>query len=468
MSKEKTAAQKLQEELFYTTKPAVDADPESFEKASEFCKGYMAFLDAAKTEREAAKVSEKMLQEAGYQPFEPDKTYPAGAKVYFINRHKCVLAATIGRLPLEKGFHLNIAHVDSPRLDLKPNPLYEDGGLALFKTHYYGGLRKYQWATIPLALHGVIYRQDGNAVELRLGEEEGDPVFCITDLLPHLSAEQNKRPLKEGLKGEELNLVAGSLPIEDQEIKERVKLAAMKLLHEQYGITEKDFIRAELEVVPAQKAREVGFDRALIGAYGHDDRVDAYPALMAEIGVKDPAFTTVCVLTDKEETGSDGNTGLQSDYVFNFLEQLCRCQGADKITAFKASKCLSADVTAAFDPTFPSVSEKRNCAFAGKGITLQKYTGSGGKYSTNDASAEMMAYMMDLLDGAGVAWQTGELGKVDEGGGGTVAKYVSKRDIDTVDIGVPVLSMHAPFEMVSKLDVYMAWRTFDAFNRAEK
>jgi len=468
MSKEKTAAQKLQEELFYTTKPAVDADPESFEKASEFCKGYMAFLDAAKTEREAAKVSEKMLQEAGYQPFEPDKTYPAGAKVYFINRHKCVLAATIGRLPLEKGFHLNIAHVDSPRLDLKPNPLYEDGGLALFKTHYYGGLRKYQWATIPLALHGVIYRQDGSAVELRLGEEEGDPVFCITDLLPHLSAEQNKRPLKEGLKGEELNLVVGSLPIEDQEIKERVKLAAMKLLHEQYGITEKDFIRAELEVVPAQKAREVGFDRALIGAYGHDDRVDAYPALMAEIGVKDPAFTTVCVLTDKEETGSDGNTGLQSDYVFNFLEQLCCCQGADKITAFKASKCLSADVTAAFDPTFPSVSEKRNCAFAGKGITLQKYTGSGGKYGTNDASAEMMAYMMDLLDGAGVAWQTGELGKVDEGGGGTVAKYVSKRDIDTVDIGVPVLSMHAPFEMVSKLDVYMAWRTFDAFNRAEK
>ena len=468
MSKEKTAAQKLQEELFYTPKPAVDADPESFEKASEFCKGYMAFLDAAKTEREAAKVSEKMLQEAGYQPFEPDQTYPAGAKVYFINRHKCVLAATIGRLPLEKGFHLNIAHVDSPRLDLKPNPLYEDGGLALFKTHYYGGLRKYQWATIPLALHGVIYRQDGSAVELRLGEEEGDPVFCITDLLPHLSAEQNKRPLKEGLKGEELNLVVGSLPIEDQEIKERVKLAAMKLLHEQYGITEKDFIRAELEVVPAQKAREVGFDRALIGAYGHDDRVDAYPALMAEIGVKDPAFTTVCVLTDKEETGSDGNTGLQSDYVFNFLEQLCRCQGADKITAFKASKCLSADVTAAFDPTFPSVSEKRNCAFAGKGITLQKYTGSGGKYGTNDASAEMMAYMMDLLDGAGVAWQTGELGKVDEGGGGTVAKYVSKRDIDTVDIGVPVLSMHAPFEMVSKLDVYMAWRTFDAFNRAEK
>ena len=468
MSKEKTAAQKLQEELFYTPKPAVDEDPEALAKAEEFSKGYMAFLDAAKTEREAAAVSEKMLKEAGYQPFESGKTYPAGAKVYTINRNKCVLAATIGRLPLEKGFHLNIAHVDSPRLDLKPNPLYEDGGLALFKTHYYGGLRKYQWGTIPLALHGVIYRQDGSAVELRVGEEEGDPVFCVTDLLPHLSAEQNKRPLKDGLKGEELNLVVGSLPIEDEEIKERVKLATMKLLHERYGITEKDFIRAELEVVPAQKAREIGFDRALIGAYGHDDRVDAYPALMAEIGVKDPAFTTVCVLTDKEETGSDGNTGLQSDYVFNFLERLCRGQGADKIAAFKASKCLSADVTAAFDPTFPSVSEKRNCAFAGKGITLQKYTGSGGKYGTNDASAEMMAYMMDLLDGAGIAWQTGELGKVDEGGGGTVAKYVSKRDIDTVDIGVPVLSMHAPFEMVSKLDVYMAWRTFDAFNRAEK
>ena len=468
MSKEKTAAQKLQEELFYTPKPAVDEDPEALAKAEEFSKGYMAFLDAAKTEREAAAVSEQMLKEAGYQPFEPGKTYPAGAKVYTINRNKCVLAATIGRLPLEKGFHLNIAHVDSPRLDLKPNPLYEDGGLALFKTHYYGGLRKYQWGTIPLALHGVIYRQDGSAVELRVGEEEGDPVFCVTDLLPHLSAEQNKRPLKDGLKGEELNLVVGSLPVEDEEIKERVKLATMKLLHERYGITEKDFIRAELEVVPAQKAREIGFDRALIGAYGHDDRVDAYPALMAEIGVKDPAFTTVCVLTDKEETGSDGNTGLQSDYVFNFLEQLCRGQGADKITAFKASKCLSADVTAAFDPTFPSVSEKRNCAYAGKGITLQKYTGSGGKYGTNDASAEMMAYMMDLLDGAGIAWQTGELGKVDEGGGGTVAKYVSKRDIDTVDIGVPVLSMHAPFEMVSKLDVYMAWRTFDAFNRAEK
>ena len=464
---ENNTVKQLEEALLYSAKPVAELQPDTVALAEEFCRGYKQFLNESKTEREAAALSIRMLQEAGYKPFEPGRRYEAGEKVYYDNRGKCVLAATIGREPLSAGIHMNMSHIDSPRLDLKQMPLYEDGGLALFKTHYYGGLRKYQWTAVPLALHGVLYKAGGEKVEFCVGEKDDDPVFCVTDLLPHLSREQNERTLRNGIRGEELNIVVGSLPIQEEGAKQKVKLFTMQLLNQQYGIVEKDFIRAEIEAVPAHKARDVGFDRALIGAYGHDDRVEAYPALLAEIEVQSPRFTTLCVLTDKEETGSNGTTGLRGDYVFHFIQQLCAAQDADYVACLMASKCLSSDVNAAFDPTFPEVNDRRNCAYAGKGVVLTKYTGSGGKSDTNDASAEMVAYIADLLDDAGVVWQIGELGKVDQGGGGTVAKFVAERNVDTIDIGVPVLSMHAPFELVAKTDVYMAYKAFAAFAAAE-
>lgn len=449
--------------LLYKNDTVADAAPEALAAAQDFCEGYKTFLDHCKTERETVAYSEKLLLEAGYKPFVPGEKLNPGDKVYTINRKKCVLAATVGTKPLDQGFHLNIAHIDSPRLDLRPVPVFEKNGLGYLRTHYYGGVRKYQWPTIPLALHGVIYRADGSAVEICIGEKDDDPVFCITDLLPHLGAKQNAKTLAEGITAEDLNVLIGSQPIADREAEQRVKLNILGMLHEAYGITERDFTRAEIEVVPAHKARDIGLDRAMIGAYGHDDRVDAYPALMAEIGVQNPAYTTVCVLTDKEETGSDGVTGLNSMYTFHFLQQLCQTQGADYIMSCKASKCLSADVTAAYDPTFADAFEPDNGTYAGNGVAIYKYTGSRGKSSTSDASAELVSYLTRLMDRSGIVWQIGEMGKLDLGGGGTVAKYVANQDIDTIDIGVPVLAMHSPFEVVSKADVYMAYRTFKAF-----
>lgn len=449
--------------LLYKNETVADTVPEALSAAQDFCEGYKAFLDNGKTEREVAAYSEKLLLAAGYQPFVPGQKLAAGAKVYTINREKCVLAATIGTKPLDAGFHLNIAHIDSPRLDLRPVPVFEKNGLGYLRTHYYGGVRKYQWPTIPLALHGVVYRADGSKVEICIGEKDDDPVFCITDLLPHLGAKQNAKPLSEGITAEDLNVLIASNPIADKDAEQRVKLSVLGMLNEAYGITERDFTRAEIEVVPAHKARDIGLDRAMIGAYGHDDRVDAYPALMAEIGTQNPTYTTVCVLTDKEETGSDGVTGLQSMYTFHFLQQLCAAQGADYIAACKAGKCLSADVTAAFDPTFADAFEPDNGTYAGCGVAIYKYTGARGKSGTSDASAELVSYLTGLMDKNHVAWQIGEMGKLDLGGGGTVAKFVANQDIDTIDIGVPVLSMHSPFEVVSKADVYMAYLTFKAF-----
>lgn len=449
--------------LLYKNEKVADLAPDTLKAAQEFCEGYKAFLDNGKTEREVTAYSEKLLVEAGYKPFVPGEKLEAGAKVYTINRSKCVLAATIGTKSLEEGFHLNIAHIDSPRLDLRPVPVFEKNGLGYLRTHYYGGVRKYQWPTIPLALHGVVYRADGTKVDICIGEKEDDPVFCITDLLPHLGAKQNAKPLGEGITAEDLNVLIASQPIADKDAEQRVKLNVLGMLNEAYGITERDFTRAEIEVVPAHKARDIGLDRAMIGAYGHDDRVDAYPALMAEIGVKAPVYTTVCVLTDKEETGSDGVTGLQSMYTFHFLQQLCQAQGADYISACKAAKCLSADVTAAFDPTFADAFEPDNGTYAGNGVAIYKYTGARGKSGTSDASAELVSYLTGLMDRNGVVWQIGEMGKLDLGGGGTVAKYVANQDIDTIDIGVPVLAMHSPFEVVSKEDVYMAYLAFKAF-----
>ena len=451
------------EKLLYKNETVADCMPDQMAAAHEFCEGYKQFLNDAKTEREVVAYSEDLLRAAGYKPFVPGQQLNPGDKVYVINRKKCVLAATIGQKSLAEGFHMNIAHVDAPRLDLRPVPLFEKNKLAYLRTHYYGGVRKYQWATIPLSIHGVVYRADGTCAEICIGENPSDPVFCITDLLPHLAAKQNEKKLPEAITGENLNILFGSDPIEDKDVENRVKLNVLGMLNETYGITEHDFTRAEIEIVPAFTARDVGLDRSMIGAYGHDDRVDAYPALMAEITTTAPAHTTVCVLTDKEEVGSDGVTGLNSMYTFHFLQQLCQTQGVDYITACKASKCLSADVTAAYDPSYADAFEPDNGTYAGRGVAIYKYTGSRGKSSTSDASAELVNYLTHLMDSNNIVWQIGEMGKIDLGGGGTVAKYVANQDIDTIDIGVPVLSMHSPFEVVSKADVYMAYLTFKAF-----
>ena len=464
---EKLTAKEYAEKLLYTPEYAADKQADVKEKAAAFAEGYKKFMDSAKTEREAAVVSEQMLLAAGYKAFEPKKAYAPGEKVYFIQENKAVVAATIGQKPYEEGFRLVIAHIDCPRLDLRPNPLYESDHMSYFRTHYYGGIRKYQWATIPLAIHGVFTRADGSSVNFAIGEDENDPVFCITDLLPHLGAEQNARPLKDGIKAEELNILIGSDAVDDENVKEAVKLNTMILLNEKYGITEKEFMRAEIEITPAYKSRDVGFDRSMVGGYGHDDRVDAYPALMAEIETKNPAYTTVCVLTDKEEIGSDGVTGMQSMYAFHFMQELCRAAGQDDILAFRHSVCLSADVTAAYDPTWASAFEPMNGTYAGRGVAIFKYTGGGSKGSASDACAELVSDITRMLDNGNVAWQIGELGRLDLGGGGTIAKYVANRGIPVLDIGVPVLSMHAPFEVIHKNDLYMAYRAFSLFNNAQ-
>ncbi len=462
MSK-KTKAQELQEQLTWTFPHIGKDSPEQIEKASQYCEGYKAFLNAGKTERECVKAAVKMLKKAGYRPFDRNASYEPGDKVYYVNRGKALIATTFGKKPLTEGVRINGAHIDSPRLDLKPNPLYEKDEIAFFKTHYYGGIRKYQWGTIPLAIHGVVVKKNGETVDICIGEDETDPVFCVTDLLPHLSAKQNERPLKDGLKGEELNIVIGSLPYQEEDIKEPVKLMALSLLNERYKITEKDFFRAELELVPAVKARDVGLDASMIGAYGQDDRVCAYTALTAEMDAKKPAHTTVTILTDKEETGSDGNTGLNSDYVLHYIEDLAGQAGVPVRDVLRNSLCLSSDVNAAYDPTFPDVYEGRNSSYINKGCVLTKYTGARGKSGSNDASAETMAKVIGIMEEEGVYWQAGELGAVDAGGGGTIAKLVAHMNVDTVDLGVPILSMHSPFELSSKLDVYNTYKAFKAF-----
>lgn len=462
---EKTGKELAKELTWQFPRIAKEA-PEQIQEAFDYCENYKTFLNQAKTEREFVTEAVKLLTEAGYVPFETGKTYEAGQKIYEINRRKALLMTTFGTESLDKGVRFNIAHIDSPRLDLKPNPMYEKSELAYLKTHYYGGIRKYQWAVMPLAMHGVVAKKDGTLIDICIGEEEGDPVFCVTDLLPHLAADQNERKLKDGIKGEELNIVIGSLPFADcEDVKEPVKLLALSLLNDKYGITEKDFIRAEIEMVPAVKAVDVGLDRSMVGAYGQDDRVCAYTALTAEIDAKQPRYTTVTVLADKEEIGSVGNTGLNSDFVLHYIEYLAQAAGVDYKTVLKNSLCLSADVNAAYDPTFSQVYEENNSCYLGKGCVLTKYTGARGKSGSSDASAETMAKMVDIMDENGVFWQIGELGAVDMGGGGTVACFVAGMDVDVVDLGVPILSMHSPFELSSKLDIYNTYKAFQAFNR---
>jgi len=464
MEEKNSVSKELKEKLFLQRKNGyrrIDAEEEKAIFA--FAEDYKRFLDVAKTEREAVIEAVKTLEANGFTEYKKGMKLNAGDKVYRNNRGKAVIAAVIGTAPIEEGVRLCAAHIDSPRLDLKQNPLYEDNELALFKTHYYGGIKKYQWTTIPMSLHGVIVKADGTSVTVNIGEDENDPVFCVTDLLPHLATEQMSRTATKLVRGEDLNLIIGSIPFRDDEASEAVKLNIMNLLFEKYGITEDDFISSELEAVPAFKARDIGFDRSLIGGYGHDDRCCAYPALRAVADCSEPVHTVVTVLTDKEETGSDGNTGLCSAYLKYFIADIAETLGSSGRSVLSASECLSADVNAAFDPTFPEVNEKNNAAFVNKGVCITKYTGARGKSGTSDASAEFAGKIRRLMNSKNVVWQTGELGKVDAGGGGTVAAYIANLDVDTIDMGVPVLSMHAPYEVISKLDLYMAYKAFAAF-----
>ncbi len=454
----------MKKELFYEPKHAMEIVDDAVVKAADdFCEGYKKYLDEAKIERETVDFFVKEAETKGYTEFDRTKKYAAGDKVYYNNRGKAIILCVFGKKSIAEGVKISAAHIDSPRLDLKPNPLYEDSSLAFFKTHYYGGIKKYQWTAIPLALHGVIVKANGESVKVCIGEDDNDPQFVITDLLPHLAADQMKQTMSDGIKGEQLNILIGSRPFSKDEGADKVKLNIMKILNEKYGIVEGDFLSAELELVPAFKARDIGLDRSLIGAYGHDDKVCAYPAAQAIFDVEDPQFTCLTVLADKEETGSDGNTGLHSSYMKYFISDLAVMEGVEPWRVMSASECLSADVNAAYDPNFPEVSERKNSSFVNNGVVITKYTGARGKGGTSDASAEYMGKIRRMLNANDVVWQIGELGKVDAGGGGTVAMYVANLDIDTIDLGVPVLSMHAPLEVVSKLDVYMAYKAFKVF-----
>ena len=460
---EKLTGKELQKALSYSVEHIAKVDASMTEKSFAFCEPYKEFLTKSKTERLAAQSILKIAKENGYVEFVPGKEYKAGDKVYVDNRGRAVILSTIGQKTVDNGVSVVASHIDSPRLDVKPNPLYESSEIAYFKTHYFGGVKRYQWATLPLAIHGVVIKTTGEKVEIHIGEDPSDPVFCLTDLLPHLAKDQRERKMADVIRGEEMNIVLASLPYQGEDLKDAVKLTALVYLYEKYGITERELLNAELELVPAGGARDVGFDRSLIGSYGHDDRVCAYPAEQAIFSIENPDYTAITVLTDKEETGSDGNTGLQSSYLVYFINDLAKANGIDGYRVLSKSECLSADVNSAYDPTFNSVFEKNNTSYLNKGVVITKYTGARGKSGTSDASAEYMGKIRNMLDKAGVVWQIGELGKVDAGGGGTVAKYIANLDVDVVDLGVPVLSMHAPYEVISKLDLYMAYRAFTEF-----
>ena len=431
-----------------------------------YCRDYIDFISTCKVEREAVEWTIAEAEKVGFKPLVPGMQLRPGDKVYGNNHKKSVIFAVIGRRSLNEGAHICAAHIDSPRLDLKPNPLYEDSEMAYFKTHYYGGIKKYQWTTTPLAIHGVVARKDGSVINVTIGEDEDDPIFCVTDLLVHLSADQMKKTLAEGVTGENLRVLLGSRPLVDDEGADRVKFAVLCLLHDKYGITEEDFLSAELTMVPAGRAREAGLDRSLIAAYGHDDRVCAYAAFRPMLALDIPEKTAVCVLADKEEIGSQGISGMQSDYFETFMGDLCDASGAGLRRCFEKSFCLSADVSNAFDPLYAETCDKSNNTKLNYGTGIFKYTGARGKSGSSDAAAEVMAYVRRLFSEQDVIWQTGELGKVDQGGGGTVACYMANRNIETVDAGVPVLSMHAPMELVSKLDAYMTFKGMKVFYEA--
>ena len=427
----------------------------------------MEFLNCSKIEREFAANARKLAEENGFKDVNKVERLNPGDKVYFVNREKSVYLAVIGEQKLEKGLHIVGAHTDSPRLDLKPNPLYEDGELAYFNTHYYGGIKKYQWTTIPLSIHGVMIKANGEKIIINIGEDENDPIFTITDLLPHLAKDQEAKKLREAIEGENLDLLVGSIPILDDDSKQKVKLNILKILNEKYGITEKDFVSSELELVPAFKARSLGFDYGMVAAYGQDDKVCSYTALKALMEIDKPQKTAICILSDKEEIGSMGNTGMESHVFDYFVSELLNKTGENRVNlldkVFCYSKMLSSDVDAGFDPLYASVSDRDNSGYLSKGITLNKYTGARGKSGASDANAEFVAWVRNLLETNNIKYQVSELGKVDVGGGGTIAYILANKGVDVIDCGVPVLSMHAPYEVTSKFDIYEAYRAYKAF-----
>ena len=459
-------------DLFYKNENGWKTNKTSKDEIFAFCDGYKDFLNCAKTEREFAALAEKTAKENGFVSLWETKSLKPGDRVYAVNRGKGIMLAVIGTQPLHRGINLIGAHIDSPRLDLKPMPLYEDSEMAFFKTHYYGGIKKYQWVAIPLALHGVIVRKTGEKVSINIGEDENDPVFCISDLLVHLAQEQMTKNAKEVVEGEALNLIVGGRPLEGEE-KDAVKANVLKLLADKYGVEEEDFLSAELEIVPAGKARDMGFDRSMILAYGHDDRVCAYPSMMAVLDYEGtPEYTLCCIVTDKEEIGSVGATGMASHYLENTVAELYACT-ADYCElavrrCLRNSRMLSSDVSAGYDPNFASAFEKKNSAFLGRGICFNKFTGSRGKSGSNDANPEFMASLRKIMDDAGVAFQTAELGRVDLGGGGTIAYLCAKYGMNVIDSGIPVLSMHAPYEVISKVDLYEGYRGYCAFLQGAK
>jgi aspartyl aminopeptidase len=470
----KSEGQELQEKLFYKSRNLwEESEDQHIEKAFEFCEDYKKFLDLAKTEREFSAEAEKTALKNGYvcldDVLKEGKKLAPGSKVYRVLHKKTVIMAVVGKDSMQEGVNLIGAHTDAPRLDLKQNPLYENTDMALLKTHYYGGIKKYQWLTIPLAIHGVVVKGNGEDVNIVIGEDESDPVFTITDLLPHLAKDQMQKKLNEAFTGEDLNVLVGSIPYKDEKVKDKVKLNILNILNTKYGIVEEDFQSAELEIVPAFKARDIGFDRSLVGAYGQDDRVCAYPALRAILAIDNPQRTSVMLLTDKEEIGSSGNTGAESDLLEHFLAELYYACDPEKYNEIKLRSCLrnsrmlSADVNAAVDPNFEGVHEKRNATYLGRGVVLQKYTGARGKSGASDASAEYVGFVRKLFNDNNIIWQSGELGKVDQGGGGTIAKYIANLGIDVLDCGVPVLSMHAPFEITSKIDIYSMFNAYKIF-----
>ncbi len=461
-------ATKLKEKLFNQKKNGWEGLTEKQRnEIFNYCNGYMGYLNKSKTEREIVRTSKEMAEKAGFKDINTKKTLKPGDKIYYINRDKNIYLAVIGKEPIENGLHIIGAHADSPRLDLKPNPVYEDGEFAYLKTHYYGGIKKYQWTTIPLAIHGVIVKSNGEKVEICIGEDEMDPIFTITDLLPHLAQEQMERKLKEGVKGEDLNLLIGSIPYDDKDVSERVKLNILNILNEKYGITEIDFLSSEIELVPAFKARTLGFDNSMVAAYGQDDKICVYTSLTAILEVENPTNTAVCMIVDKEEIGSMGNTGMESHVFDTFISEILNKMNINKPNlldkVFVNSKMLSADVDAGFDPIYASASEKNNSAFLGRGVGVNKYTGARGKSGASDANAEFVAWIRNLLETNKIKYQISELGRVDLGGGGTIAYILANKGMDVIDCGVPVLSMHAPYEVTSKFDVYSAYKMYKAF-----
>ena len=463
-------AKNLKEKLFRNKDNAWEKVEEEKTKIFYFSKKYIEFISNNKTERECVKTIKDKLKQNNFKNIEELDNIKSGDKVYYINREKSIYAAVIGEESPEEGFNIIGAHIDSPRLDIKPNPIYEDAELAHFKTHYYGGIKKYQWVNIPLSMHGVIIKENNEKIEIKIGEEENDPIFTIADLLPHLASKQEKKTLKDGIEAEELNILIGSVPFKGN-IDEKIKLNILNILYEKYGIKEQDFVSAEIEFTPAMKARDLGFDRALVAGYGQDDRVCAYTSLEALLNLNNPKRTSICILADKEEIGSMGNTGMYSQTFEYFIDELLDKTVGNKVglrrKVFSKSKSLSADVTGAYNPNYPDIYEKNNESYLNHGISIIKYTGSASKGGASDANAEFVGYVRNLFEKNDISYQVSEMGKIGVGGGGTIAYILADRGIDVLDCGVPVLSMHSPYEITSKFDIYNAYKAYKVFYEGE-